>query len=101
MRPGMYADVRFVRHSYPDAVGVPADAVIYEGTERVIYMVKDAVERVPVQVKVDPGEGGEVLGAGAVRPGLGEAQGHVRRRRGQGGGRRDRRDRAEDSRSGR
>ncbi len=56
MRPGMYAEVRFVRHRYADAVGVPADAVVYEGGQRVLYLIKDAVERVPVQVQ---GQGGE------------------------------------------
>ncbi len=56
MRPGMYAEVRFVRHQYMGAVGVPSDAVVYEGGQRVLYMVKDAVERVPVQAKANPGE---------------------------------------------
>jgi multidrug efflux pump subunit AcrA (membrane-fusion protein) len=58
MRPGMYAEVRFVRHHYADAVGVPADAVVYEGGDRVIYLVKDALEKVPVQGTANPGEGG-------------------------------------------
>jgi membrane fusion protein (multidrug efflux system) len=51
MRPGMYADVRFVRRSYPQAVGVPADAVVYEGGRRVVYLVKDSVQEVPVTTK--------------------------------------------------
>jgi len=56
MRPGMYADVRFVRHFYPQAMGVPADSVVYEGGRRVLYLVKDAVDRVPVQAQPNPQE---------------------------------------------
>ncbi len=49
MRPGMYADVRFVRGTVPNALAVPDKCIRFEGNTRVIYVVREGTARVPVQ----------------------------------------------------
>ena len=47
MRPGTYAEVRFVRRVLPDALGIPASTVTYEGNDRAVYIVEEGTARVP------------------------------------------------------
>jgi len=49
MRPGMYAQVRFVHRSVPDALTVPNEAIVYEGGEMVVYAVEQNKELVAAQ----------------------------------------------------
>jgi len=57
MRPGMYADVRFVKARYEDALALPAETIVFEGAERVAYLVEEVTVRVPVEPA--PGTGVE------------------------------------------
>ncbi len=41
MRPGMYAEVRFVRGVVEDALALPASCVVYEGNAQVAYLVEE------------------------------------------------------------
>ena len=47
MRPGTYAEVRFVRRVVTGALGVLASAIAYEGNDRVVYIVQEGKVRVP------------------------------------------------------
>jgi membrane fusion protein (multidrug efflux system) len=47
LRPGAYAEVRFVRRVVTDALGVPVNAVAYEGNDRVVYVVAEGVVTIP------------------------------------------------------
>jgi membrane fusion protein (multidrug efflux system) len=47
LRPGTYAEVRFVRRVLNDALAVPASAVAFEGNDRVVFVVGNGVVTVP------------------------------------------------------
>jgi RND family efflux transporter MFP subunit len=47
MRPGTYAEARFVRRVVSDALGVAASCVAYEGNDRVVYVVEEGTVTVP------------------------------------------------------
>ncbi|MFO7957137.1 MAG: efflux RND transporter periplasmic adaptor subunit [Candidatus Brocadiia bacterium] len=50
MRPGMYAEVRFLRRRIPDAQAVPDSAIVYEAGQRFLYAVQNNTETVEVPV---------------------------------------------------
>ncbi|MFW6189650.1 MAG: efflux RND transporter periplasmic adaptor subunit [Planctomycetota bacterium] len=58
MRPGMYAEVRFVRQRFPDAIAVAERAVAYENGEEAVYLVEETEAEVPVRTP-NPGENRE------------------------------------------
>ena len=47
LRPGTYAEARFVRRVVTDALAVPASAVAYEGNDRAVYVVEEGIVTVP------------------------------------------------------
>ncbi len=54
MRPGMYAEVRFVRRSASDAIAVPDRAIVQQAGERYLFVVESATETVRVPVADQP-----------------------------------------------
>ncbi len=62
MRPGMYAEVRFLRRTISGALAVAGNAIVRDGNVRAIYVVETRTEDVPVQPGAGPnpdsGDGG-------------------------------------------
>ncbi|MFO8008791.1 MAG: efflux RND transporter periplasmic adaptor subunit [Candidatus Brocadiia bacterium] len=63
MKPGMYAEVRFLTEVAEDALAVPAACVRYEGNVRAAYLVEEGKARVPVppETSAAPGFVGRVV----------------------------------------
>jgi len=57
MLPGMYAQARFVRGVARDALAVRDDTIVWEGNERVVYVVEEATAQFAVETAVDPEAG--------------------------------------------
>jgi membrane fusion protein (multidrug efflux system) len=70
LRPGMFAEVRFVRRTVRDALAVPDRAVVQNGGVRAVFVARPGVEEMPVErsAQNDP-SGGFVarLGRGAAK----------------------------------
>ncbi|MCD6416686.1 MAG: efflux RND transporter periplasmic adaptor subunit [Planctomycetes bacterium] len=58
IRPGMYAEVRFLRESVKDGIALPETAVVNEGEGYRVFVVHDAVEEVAVAPERAVDEGG-------------------------------------------
>ena len=53
MRPGMFAEVRFVRSQIEDALALPATAVVYRGQSRYVFVAEPGTMTIEVQPKLD------------------------------------------------
>lgn len=62
LRPGMYADVTLVLEKTPDAVVVPDTALLFEGSKKFVYVVRQGkAHRVAVETGFDDGVEAEIL----------------------------------------
>ena len=57
MRPGMYAEARFVRTTVAGALAVPDDTIVREGNEEAVYAVEDGTAQVPAEAGPNPATG--------------------------------------------
>ncbi len=62
MRPGMFAEVRFVRSRQEDALAIPETAVVYRGTARCVFVA--APGKTTIEVQPQPANPGATRGAG-------------------------------------
>ncbi len=67
LRPGMYVEVRFLRRTVPDALAVPAEAVVYRGQQRGVFVVEESTTRVEVAPPEKAGPGGAAFGERLLR----------------------------------
>jgi membrane fusion protein (multidrug efflux system) len=68
LRPGMFASAKIIVDEHPNTPAVPAEAILYEGRQRYVYVVRDGVaSRVEVQAGFT--DEGYVEVAGQLRDG--------------------------------
>jgi RND family efflux transporter MFP subunit len=76
MRPGMYAEVRFVHGISRDALAVPGECVVFGDRERAVFTVHEESRDVPVEETSNPGSDNRFFsrvrrGARTVAEGIG------------------------------
>jgi RND family efflux transporter MFP subunit len=81
MRPGMYAEARFLRGKPVSALAVPDNAVVLEDDSQIIYVVERSVEQVKVEAPANRAEEQEQDGGLLARlaRGAGRIRGFARR----------------------